>query len=349
MDANSAVRAMGPLEWAMLLGLSAIWGGSFFFVGVAVRELPPLTIVWLRVGLAALALNAIAAVRGRRTAGKETAARSPGASRPAHLWAAFAVMGALNNAVPFSLIVWGQTHIAGGLAAILNATAPLFSVLVAHCATRDERITPGRALGVLTGFAGVVWLIGPGALASASGGQGGAVVQGGGVVLAAQCAVLGAALSYALGGAFGRRFAALGVPPLAAATGQVTASAVLLAPAALLAERPWLLPAPGWATWGAVLGLALACTALAYILYFRILATAGATNVLLVTFLVPVSANVLGVLFLDERFGLGHLAGLALLGLGLAAVDGRPLARGRGLVGGALRRKAASAAGRRES
>jgi len=220
-------------------------------------------------------------------------------------------MGFLNNLVPFSLIVWGQTQIGSGLASILNATTPLFGVVVAHVLTRDEKMTGHRLAGVVLGFAGVVVMLGPAALRTV------------GSDIAAQLACLAAAFSYALAGVFGRRFRRMGVAPMATATGQVTASTAMLVPLALLVDRPWTLAMPGPATWGAILGIAALSTALAYVLYFRILATAGATNILLVTFLVPVSAIILGSLVLGEVLELQHLAGMALIGTGLAAIDGR--------------------------
>ncbi len=291
---------MGPREWLLLSLLSVLWGGSFFFAEVALAELPPLTVVLGRVALAALALNLMVLASGRRL------------PRSARAWRAFIAMGALNNLVPFCLIVWGQTRIAGGLAAILNATTPLFTVVLAHRLTRDERLSAARLGGVLAGLAGVVLMIGPAAL----GGLGGGAL--------AQLACLAAALSYALAGIYGRRFR--GEPPLLTAAGQVSAAALLLLPLALFAERPWTLAPPGLATWAALAGLALLSTALAYVIYFRILAAAGATNLLLVTFLIPISALLLGVGILGETVTSGELAGMALIGLGLAAIDGRPLA-----------------------
>ncbi len=292
-------HSMTPLEWGMLLTLSVLWGGSFFFVGVAVAELPPFTIVLLRVGLGAALLWLVVIAMWIKT----RAARK--------LWPAFIAMGFLNNLVPFSLIVWGQTHIASGLASILNATAPFFTVFVAHFLTSDEPMTGSRLLGVLVGFVGVVAMIGP------------ELLDGIGTNALAQLAVLAAALSYAISGVLGRRFKRLGVPPLLSATGQVSASAVMLAPIALIVDQPWRLPMPGPETWAAVIGLAGLSTALAYILYFRILATAGATNLLLVTFLVPVSAILLGAAFLAERLDPEHILGMAMIGVGLAAIDGR--------------------------
>lgn len=294
-------RTMGAGDWMRLLALSLLWGGSFFFVEIAVTALPPFTIVALRVGLAATALHVFLVLRGQRM---------PADPR---IWAAFLGMGFLNNLVPFSLLVWGQTQIASGLASILNATTPLFTVLVAHALTRDERLTAGRAGGVMVGFAGVVLMIGPDAL------------WGIGADVLAQLACLGAALSYAFAAVFGRRFAATGIGPVRTATGQVTASTAMLVPLALLVDRPWTLAMPGAGVWAAVAALALISTAFAYILYFRILGTAGATNILLVTFLVPISAILLGTLVLGERLAAEHFGGMAMIGLGLAAMDGRPV------------------------
>jgi drug/metabolite transporter (DMT)-like permease len=294
--------AMTALVWFLLIALSVLWGGSFFFVGVAVAEIPPLTLVALRVSLAAGMLWAALPLLGL----------SP--PRGGRAWCAVAVMALINNVVPFTLIVWAQQTLPSGLAAILNATTPLWTVLVAHALTSDEKATPGKLAGVLFGFAGVAAMMGRDIL-------GGAVAAG-----AATAAMLGATLSYALAGVFGRRLRVLGVAPLQAALGQLTSSAVVMMPIALALDRPWALPAPSAATIAAVLGLAGLSTALAYVLYFRILALAGAVNLVLVTFLIPISAVLLGTLVLHEALAWRHLLGMALIGAGLAAIDGRPLA-----------------------
>ena len=296
---STAAPALGGREWAMLLALAVLWGGSFFFNAVAVRELPSFTLVWLRVAVAAATLLLVLRLVGQRM---------PTGGR---VWAAFFGMGLLNNVIPFVLIVWGQHHIASGLASILNATTPLFTVLVAHLLTPDERLTPLKAAGVAVGFAGAVFMVGPDAL----GGLGTGVT--------AQLACLAGALTYAFAGIFGRRFRRMGVPPVATAAGQVCASTVLLLPLILLVDRPWTLAMPHAATWGAVVGVGLLSTALAYVLYFRILAAAGATNLLLVTFLIPVSAILLGALVLGETLLPRHFGGMVLIGAGLACIDGR--------------------------
>src|SRR3954469_9942362 len=187
---EAAVRArMSKADWAMLVALSVLWGGSFLFVGLAVRELPTLTIVVVRVAVAALALNLVLRLGG---------ARLP---REGRIWAAFFAMALLNNAIPFTLIAWGQSHIASGLASILNATTPLFTVVVAHYFTDDERLTGQRLAGGIVGFLGVAVMIGAAAFTSLD------------ASILAQLAVLGAALSYGFSGVFGRRFKTMGIPP----------------------------------------------------------------------------------------------------------------------------------------
>jgi len=290
---------MSRAEWAMLIALSILWGGSFFFVEVAVATLPTLTIVALRVGLAAPVLWAVVALTGRAL------------PRTAHDWGQLAIMGVLNNVLPFTLIVTGQQQIASGLASILNATTPLFAVIFAGLFLMDERFTAPRVLGVALGFLGTVVLIGPGAILNA------------GNHLGAQLACLGGAVSYALAGVFGRRFRRMGIDPVVVAAAQVTTASLFLIPAAMLIDRPFALPLPDARVVAAVVALAVLSTALAYILYFRILATAGATNILLVTFLIPVSAILLGTLVLGEALAPTQIAGMALIGAGLLAIDGR--------------------------
>ena len=280
---------------ALLIILSILWGGSFFFVEVALAELPPLTLVLGRVGIAAGVLLVLVRCLGHHMPHDRRA------------WGAFVIMGALNNMIPFSLIVWGQTHIAGGLAAILNATTPLFTVVLGRYLTRDEKMTPVRLVGVLIGLAGVTVMFGA------------EVGAGLGLGIVAQIAVLAAAISYACAGLYGRRFK--DTPPLVTAAGQLTATTALMLPLALIVDHSWTLAMPSLTTWAAIVALALLCTAVAYVLYFRILAAAGATNLLLVTFLVPVSAIVLGVSILGERLEPEHLAGMALIGLGLASAS----------------------------
>jgi drug/metabolite transporter (DMT)-like permease len=294
---------MGATEWLLLLTLSVLWGGSFFFAKIAVAEVPPLTLVFLRVAIAAAALHLVV-----RTAGQSMAVGWP-------VWVAFFGMGLLNNVIPFSLIVWGQQQIGAGLAAILNATTPLFTVLVAHALTVDERASGARLAGVVVGLAGVALMMGPDAFGGFN------------ASLAAQLACIGAAISYAFAGVFGRRFKSL--PPMVTACGQVSASSVMMLPLALVVDNALALPLPSVRAILAILALALVSTALAYIIFFRILKSAGATTLLLVTFLIPVSAILLGVAMLGEALLPRHLIGMAAIGVGLACIDGRLVKRVR--------------------
>lgn len=296
---NRAPKNMGAVEWLMLIVLSIIWGGSFFFNEIALSELPVMTLVTGRLVLGGLALNVITYVSGRRL------------PRSLKTWGAFLLMGVLNNLIPIGLIVWGQTKIAGGLASILNATTPLFTVILAHFLTRDEQITFGKLLGIVIGLLGVTVMIGP------------EVFKGFDLNVLAELAVIGAAVSYALAGIFGRRFKELS--PFVTATGQVSASAVVLLLIALFSHDSLFTVVPSPTAIGAVAALGLVCTAAAYMLYFRILASSGATNVLLVTLLIPVSALLLGTTILGEKIAPQDLAGMALIALGLGAIDGRIL------------------------
>ena len=308
--AETFKRSMGAKEWSLLITLSMIWGGSFLFVSIALRALPPMTIVFLRLVLGAVVLYAIALAIGLRL------------PRDWRIWAAFLGIGLLNNVIPYSLIAWGLTHIGAGHASILNATTPFSAVIVAHFLTHDEKMSAGRLTGVLVGFTGVVLMIGPEAL------------QGLGSHILAQLAVLAAGVSYAVGGVLSRRFRTMGIPPLGMATGQMIAQTVILIPMTLAVDRPWTLPMPGLDAWGAVLALALFSTALAYIIYFRLIVTAGATNALLVTFLIPVSAIFLGTTFLGEQLEPKHFVGMGFIGLGLAAIDGRAFGFLRRIIAG---------------
>jgi drug/metabolite transporter (DMT)-like permease len=293
--------SMSGRDWAILLSLSVLWGGSFLFIEIAIATVPPLTFVLIRVALAAAALWLFLLARRQKLA------------MPAGALLAFLVLALLNNVLPFILFAWAQQSITAGLGSILNAMTPIWGVIVAHLFTRDERMTPAKMAGVLLGFGGVAVLIGADLLGEI------------GDQLWAQLACLVATLCYALAGVWGRRFRAMGVAPTSVATGQLTAAALIMLPLVLLFEPPWQTAAPTAGAWAAMVALALVCTSLAYILYFQLLASAGATNSLLVTFLIPISAILLGALFLGEVLEPRHFAGMALIGAGLAAIDGRLL------------------------
>jgi drug/metabolite transporter (DMT)-like permease len=297
---------MTPRLWAMLVFLSVIWGASFFLAAVALTGFPPLTIVLGRVAIAAAVLA--------------LACRAMGLALPRGraAWLACAGMGLLNNAVPFSLIIAGQQFIPSGLAAVVNAATPVFAVLAAHLLTRDEKATANRLAGALTGLAGVAILAGPAAFAA-----------GGGAELLGIALCLGACLSYGLSGVWSRRIARVGLAPIPAAAGQCIASSLMVLPLVGVFDQPWTLPAPPTEAVVALVAFGLFPTALAYALFYWVLARAGATNTMLVTLLVPVTAMLLGTLVLGEVLALRHLVGMAVIALGLLVIDGRLLARSR--------------------
>src|SRR6476646_3951151 len=266
-DAHMIRVQMNRSDWLILATLAVIWGGAFFFIGVAVRHVPPLTYVWLRLTIAAAAMWLFLAARGQHL------------GLPRQAWGSILLLALLNNALPFTLFGWGQTHIASGLASILNATTPIWGVVVAHVLTRDERMSPRKLAGVLLGFGGVALMIGPSLFSSLGGGA------------LAELACVTASLNYALAAVWARRFRRLGISPLSA--------------------------------WAAIGALALLCTAFGYVLYFKLIDSAGATNALLVTLLVPPVAILLGGLLLGEQLEAQDFIGLALIALGLAAIDGR--------------------------
>jgi drug/metabolite transporter (DMT)-like permease len=292
-------QQMNFTDILMLVTLSILWGGSFFFIEILVKHLPPLTIVTFRVGLASIALWIIAL---------SLKLPLPTTKRQ---WGELFIIGLLNNALPFCLIVWGQTQINSGLASLFNATTPFFTVLVAGTFLMDERITKPKLIGVAIGLIGTLVLIGPEALNGFTGSTLG------------QLAVMSAAISYAFATTYARRFKKWGLSSLIIATGQVTMATLILFPLMLIIDKPWIdLYMPFEAIW-AITGLALFSTVIAYTLFFRLVASAGATNAALVTFLIPISAILLGVTILDETFSGLQVVGMALIGLGLLVMDGR--------------------------
>jgi drug/metabolite transporter (DMT)-like permease len=284
-----------PTLWR-LISLAMLWGGSYFLVQVGLSELPPLSIVWMRTMLGAMALLPILLWMGLAL------------PRRARDWIPLAGMGLLNNVVPMSMIVFGMTTVSSGLASVLNATTPLFTTLVL-AAAGDEPLTPRRLAGVMCGVAGVAVLQAPAMIQPTA--------TSIGVLLC-----LGAAFSYGLAGLWARRKLA-GVPPLVAATGQLMVSGAVMAVLALAIDRPWLLPVPGASTWLAVLGLGVLSTAVAYILFFQIVTLSGASNVMLVTLLIPLPAIFLGRSVLGETLETHQLAGAAIIAAALIIIDGR--------------------------
>jgi drug/metabolite transporter (DMT)-like permease len=298
---NSAIinSRMGLVEWTMLVLLSMLWGGSYYFVEIALLEWSPLLIVGVRVFIASIVIWGVVLAAGLPV------------PRSLSAWTAFFWMGLLNNIFPFLLIVWGQKEIESGLAGILTAAAPIFSVIVAGVWLKDEPVTRPKLLGAVLGLFGVAVLIGPKALAGLD------------VNLLAQVAVLGAALSYAFAGVYARRFSRMNIDPVVAAAGQLLMSSFIMILLVFAFDAPSELMASSNKVWTAVIVMAVFSTALAYILYFRLLATAGATNAILVTLLIPVTAILLGAIFLDERLQWLHFLGMALIALGLSVIDGR--------------------------
>jgi drug/metabolite transporter (DMT)-like permease len=287
-------------SWIMLLCLSLLWSASFLFMKVAAESLPILTLVLIRVGVAAAVLQVAVALR-----------RSP---RPtgAPILLRYALIGIFNNLLPGALIVYATIRIGAGAASILNATAPIFTLLIAHFATTDEKMTAQKLLGITFGFLGVVAMSAPGAMGGAGSEQ------------LAILAMLAATFCYGLSAMIGRSFG--GIPPLVSAAYQLTAATLMLAPIVLLVEPPWTLDAPSAEAVTAALALALLSTALAYVLFFAVIARSGATNVMLVTLMIPVSGVILAWLFLGEALELDETLGMMLIGLGLVVIDGRTLA-----------------------
>ena len=294
-------RAMSARDWGMLVLLGAIWGGSFFFARVAVTEIPPLNLVLFRVAIAALALHLYLAVAG------------PSFRLAFPMAASFFLLAILNNIIPFTLMFAGQTEIGAGLASIINATTPFWTMIFANLLTDDEKLSWNKVAGVALGMAGTAVMVGPGMRA----GLGGPVW--------AKLALLGMALSYGCAGIYARRFRAL--PPQVVATGQLTASAVMMIPVVLLWHGTHGLFTASTEAWASVLGLAVLSTSIAYILFFSLIRSAGATNTSLVTLVVPVSAILLGALFLGERLEMFEITGMGLIALGLVAIDGRVFGR----------------------
>jgi len=298
VQTNAHAPMMSLKDWWLLTVLAALWGGSFFFARIAVAEIHPLTLVLLRVSIAAVALNVYLLATGRSLA----AARA--------LAPAFFVMGLLNNVVPFSLMFAGQTELGAGMASVLNATTPFWTIMLAAALGSEEKTGWNRVAGILLGIAGTAVMMGPGLLA----GLGGPVW--------AKFALIGTAVSYACAALYARRLR--GVAPALLATGQFTASTAIMVPlVAILLGGGWMPASVSTQAWASVAALALLSTAFGYILFFRLMASAGAVNTSLVTLIVPVFAMLLGGIFLGERLETFEIAGMILVGIGLLVIDGR--------------------------
>lgn len=287
---------MAIADWLRIFVLSLVWGGSFFFVEVMLLDLPPLTSVFGRLVIGALGLLALLRLLGHALA-------------PLWVqWRPFAFIGLVNTAIPFTLITFGQTQITGSLASIINASTPIMTALVAHVMTTDERLSVPKALGIGMGFSGVLVLFGPAALRADA-------------TLIGMLAGLTATFCYAFGSVYSKRLKHN--PALVNATGQVGYGMLWMLPVVFLIDAPWALPMPSQGSLLAMLGIGLLSTTFAFYLYFQVLKTAGASNVVLVTFLVPVSASALGILFLGEALDLQDVVAYLLIASGLAVIDGR--------------------------
>jgi drug/metabolite transporter (DMT)-like permease len=295
---------MRTTDWLLLFALSVLWGLTYFFGVIATHSLPPLTLVLLRVSLAAMVLVPIVLLMGFRLPDNIAT------------WRSLATLATLNNIIPFTLMFYGQPHVTGGLASVINATTPLFTILIARIFAQ-EPLSAAKIAGVLLGLMGVAVLMGPAAANMHA------------TSLLGMFCFVGASISYGFSALWLRRFR--DTPPAVSAAGQlICSSAMMLVPALL--ERAWLLPMPPLSAIGAVLGLAVLSTAVAYVLFFRISATAGATNVMLVTLLIPVTATGLGAIFLGEELTAHQIMGALIIGSGLLIIDGRLFRFARGAL-----------------
>ncbi len=294
---------MSAADWGIIMLLSLLWGGAFFMIELGLRGFPPITLVFLRMALAVPPMLLTLKVMGHRLPGDLKS------------WQQLFILGAINAALPFILFFWGQTQIDSGLASILNATTPLWGVVTAHFLTRDEKATPARIIGVFLGLAGITVMVGTDALSGMSGN------------VLAQMACLAATFFYALAAVYARTLSQSTMTPLVVATGQVITAALIMLPIMLAVDQPWTLPTPEWDAWAGAIGLAIPSTAIAYVFYFRLIDKAGASNAMLVAFIMPVIAVVLGVVALGETFEPKEAAGAVLIALGLLAIDGRVFGR----------------------
>ncbi len=294
------------MAWAVLILLGAIWGASYYFIKIGGAEIPPLTFVAARTMIAAFALLIVLRLRGE------------GLPRTRAGWMPLAAMGIFNGVIPYTLITWGELHISSGLAAILTAAMPLFTVILAHFWTQDERLTPSRVFGIIVGFFGVVILFLP------------ELRRGMQIEFWGEIAVIFAAASYAVATLVARRYLH-GVSHVAAATGQLSSAALVTIPLSLAIDNPLALR-PSLGAFGALLVLALLGTAFAYVLYYWLVEHTGATRTALVTYLIPITGVMWGALLLSEAVELEALVGLVLIIIGIGFVNRQAAPRKTPLV-----------------
>ena len=280
-----------------LLLLAALWGPSFLFIKVAVEDIPPLTLVVGRVGIAAVLLYLLLRFQGRTL------------PKFGPTWKHFAIMAFFQNAFPFALFNWGELHIDSALAAILNGTTPLFTIILAHFFVADDRITGSKVVGILLGFGGLMMLIAPSLVGGVQ------ATTWGLLAIALASASYGIAIVYS-------RLNLRGQPPLVAPTAQLGLAALYMLPLSLLIEQPYRLPAPALSSLGALLALAVFGTAVAFVVFYHIINRVSATYTSMVTYLVPIVGVFLGIVVLSEQLHWSAYAGCALILIGVMIVNG---------------------------
>jgi drug/metabolite transporter (DMT)-like permease len=283
-------------DLALLVLLALLWGSSFTWIKVAVETIPPATLTAGRIALAALILLAVVRLRGIALP-----------SSPA-IWLHLLVQSLVNLVLPFLLISWGEQHVSSGLASILTTTAPLFAFMIAALTGHAAR-GAGQGLGLASGFAGVILIIGAGALSEL-----------GGPKLASQLALVGAGFCYGSSSNYGRVFRS--ISPVAVGAGTLLWATLLTVPLSLAVDRPWTLQ-PSAESVGALLLLGVLSTALAFSIYFRLLGTLGTVGTSTVGYLRVGFGVILGILFLGEHLTLASASGLALIVLGVAGINGQ--------------------------
>lgn len=289
---------MSRKSWALLILLSLIWGSSFIANEIALTHFAPFTVVAFRVSGGALALMPVLFILRQKL------------PRGLPVWGLLLFIGAFNNALPFSLIVWGQQHIDAGLASVINATTPIMTVVIAHFLTHDEKMNRRKLVGIAMGFLGIMVLFNPGVLSFS------------GMAFWGQLALIGASLAYAVGVIMLRKLAAMGVTPVQGAIGQLLASSIIMLPVALISDQFYTLPFPPRDVVLSVIVLTVFCSALAYLIYFTLTREAGATNASLVTVTIPPFTIVMGVALLGESFSLNDGIGMVMITLGLMIKNG---------------------------
>lgn len=285
-------------NFLLLLFLASLWGPSFLFIKVAVEDIPPLTLVVGRAGIAAVVLYTVLRMQGRNL------------PKFGLVWKHFVVMAFVQHAVPFTLFNWGEQHISSALAAILNGTTPLFTIILAHLLVQDDRMNPAKVMGVFVGFGGLLLLIGPSLF------NGVQVTTWGLVAVTIAAASYGVAIVYS-------RLNLRGQPPLVAPAAQLTLAALIMLPLSLFLERPFSLPTPSWAALGSLFSLATLGTALAFVVYYYLIERVSATYVSMVTYMVPVIGLVLGVIVLNEQLRWNAYVGCILILIGVMIVNGK--------------------------